>query len=855
MKKILEKLKAFMPVIKIIFFTSIIILIVVELFNLKRTISVKELNHVFQGIPVINIFLIFLIGSLAVLPTTGYDFIVNKILKTKHSVSYILQTSWCINTFNNLTGFGGIIDIGLRLAFYGKEGEEEKELQEVTRFLPYLISGLSFISLASLILINIFPVARTVHYYDIILLGATLYFPLIYWFSGRKTGNYFGNMPAKIRKQLGIVSLFEWSCAALAFIFIGYLMGIHLPIYKTLPLFSIACAVGIISLIPGGLGSFELVLFTGFAAEGLPRETVVAWLLLYRLAYYILPFFAGIYFFVRHLGHRINQRYQGVPKELLSSSLHNIMIHGVRIFGVSLVFSTVFFEKLSHLRWLYAFGPLQRQLVWQFPGLLIGVCFILLARAIANGVMRALPILLLGLLATLIYINIPSFSWQWSLSIILLIVGGILIRKHLYKTQFIYSWEARTKDSILIALVLFILFTLASLLFPYRAYEMDKHLEFSHYFLTWKHILLATSLVTIAYACLVKYLYGAKELLGETFEHERYKALLEEYGGSADSGLAFIKKKRLFWYQDCGCDSVAFQFSIINNKAIVMGEPAGNSERFKAAIIDFISAAEQLNYDLVFYSIGQDTTLFLHEYGFEFMKVGENALVNLENFHLKGNKKKPFRNALNRVQKEGFTFEIRSNPHSDDLLDNLEIISNKWLEKKQERRFSLGFFDRNYLQEAPIALVKDKNQDIVAFANIMPNHQKDTISVDLMRYDADKIPNGIMDYLFLSLFIHFKEQGVRYFDLGMAPLWGVGQVKESFFNERLAYLFYNFGTHFYSFEGLHQYKKKFTPIWEERYMSVAKTSWLPYSVLGLLLLDTKFSKKRNSGLLKSKHNC
>lgn len=180
MKKILEKLKAFMPVIKIIFFTSIIILIVVELFNLKRTISVKELNHVFQGIPVINIFLIFLIGSLAVLPTTGYDFIVNKILKTKHSVSYILQTSWCINTFNNLTGFGGIIDIGLRLAFYGKEGEEEKELQEVTRFLPYLISGLSFISLASLILINIFPVARTVHYYDIILLGATLYFPLIY---------------------------------------------------------------------------------------------------------------------------------------------------------------------------------------------------------------------------------------------------------------------------------------------------------------------------------------------------------------------------------------------------------------------------------------------------------------------------------------------------------------------------------------------------------------------------------------------------------------------------------------------------------------------------------------------------
>lgn len=836
-----------MPIIKVIFFTSIVVLIIVELMHLKQTISVKELGQVLQGISWLNIFLIFLVGTLAVFPTTGYDFIVNRLLKTNHSKSYILQTSWCINTFNNLTGFGGIIDIGLRLAFYGKKGEEEMELQEVTRFLPYLISGLSFISLVSLGLVSIFPVTRSVRFYDIILLASTLYFPLIYWFSGRKNNHYFGNMPAKIRLQLGLVSLFEWTCAALAFIIIGYLMGIDLPFYKTLPLFSIACAAGIVSLIPGGLGSFELVLFTGFAAEGLPKETVVAWLLLYRLAYYILPFFAGIYFFVRHLGHQINQRYQGAPRELLSSSLHSVMIHAVRWLGISLVFSTLFFEKISHLSWLDGFGPLQKQLIWQFPGLLIGVCFILLARAIANGVKRAYSLMFLGLAATLVYINTGSISWQWSLAIVLLGLGTVLIRTHLYKAQFIYSWEGRTKDIILISSMLFILFTLASLIFPYRAYEMNQHLGFSRYFLTWKHILLATSLVTLAYACLVRYLYGGKTLLGETFEHDRYQRLLSEYGGSADSGLAFIKNKRLFWYQEEGLDKAAFQFSTINNKAVVMGEPAGNPETFKNATRAFIEAADRLNYDLVFYSIGKDMTLFLHEYGFEFMKVGENALVDLDSFHLKGNKYKPFRNALNRVQKEGFTFEISPQPHSKVLLDELETISNKWLEKRQEKRFSLGFFDRDYFQEAPLALVKNKDQEIVAFANIMPNHQNGIVSIDLMRYDAKKIPNGVMDYLFLSLFIHFKEEGLAYFDLGMAPLWGVGQVKESFLHERLAYLLYNFGTHFYSFEGLHQYKKKFTPIWEERYVSVAKSSWLLYAILGIFLLDTKlFNKKRRS---------
>lgn len=78
MKTIIEKLKAFMPIIKVIFFTSIVVLIIVELMHLKQTISVKELGQVLQGISWLNIFLIFLVGTLAVFPTTGYDFIVKR---------------------------------------------------------------------------------------------------------------------------------------------------------------------------------------------------------------------------------------------------------------------------------------------------------------------------------------------------------------------------------------------------------------------------------------------------------------------------------------------------------------------------------------------------------------------------------------------------------------------------------------------------------------------------------------------------------------------------------------------------------------------------------------------------------
>ena len=311
MKAVLEKIKPLTSIIKTVFFVSIILLIIMEILHLRRTISVTQLKAALGGVSPLNIILIFLIGAIAVLPTTGYDFVLNRILKTDKSKGYILQTSWCINTFNNLSGFGGLIDIGLRLAFYGQKGEEERDLQQVTTFLPYLISGLSFVSLVSLGLTYFYGVDRSgIPYYDIVLVGASLYFPILYWLTGRKTKNYFANMPVKTRNRLGIVSFFEWSCAATAFIIIGRLMGIDMPISVTLPFFAIGCAVGIISLIPGALGSFDFIVLTGLSAHGLPKETVLAWLLLYRLAYYVIPFFLGIIFFIKHLGGR-SQRNAG----------------------------------------------------------------------------------------------------------------------------------------------------------------------------------------------------------------------------------------------------------------------------------------------------------------------------------------------------------------------------------------------------------------------------------------------------------------------------------------------------------------------------------------------------------------
>jgi phosphatidylglycerol lysyltransferase len=76
-----------------------------------------------------------------------------------------------------------------------------------------------------------------------------------------------------------------------------------------------------------------------------------------------------------------------------------------------------------------------------------------------------------------------------------------------------------------------------------------------------------------------------------------------------------------------------------------------------------------------------------------------------------------------------------------------------------------------------------------------------------------------MDFLFVKLMQYAQEHGYEYFDLGMAPLSGVGQSSWSRRDERLLRLVYELGTSWYNYKGLRHYKEKFRPQWRSLYLA------------------------------------
>jgi phosphatidylglycerol lysyltransferase len=193
--------------------------------------------------------------------------------------------------------------------------------------------------------------------------------------------------------------------------------------------------------------------------------------------------------------------------------------------------------------------------------------------------------------------------------------------------------------------------------------------------------------------------------------------------------------------------------------------------------------------------------------------------VPLADFSLAGAGRKKLRWAQRKTEELGSRFEIVPASEVAPLMPELEALSAAWLKEKntREKGFSLGFFEPSYLRRLPLALVRGEH-GIIAFANLWLGADHEEMSIDLMRHVAEA-PSVVMDYLFVELMLWGRANGYRWFNLGMAPLSGLEGRAIAPLWSRLGTLVYRHGEHFYNFQGLHQYKEKFDPVWEPRYLA------------------------------------
>jgi phosphatidylglycerol lysyltransferase len=314
-------------------------------------------------------------------------------------------------------------------------------------------------------------------------------------------------------------------------------------------------------------------------------------------------------------------------------------------------------------------------------------------------------------------------------------------------------------------------------------------------------------------------------------ERHLAEAIVARHGRSALDYFKYWPDKSYFFSPS---EQSVIAYRVAGSFAVALGDPTGPAEEIRETLAGFLRFCRENDWGVAFHQALPDFLPDYHALGWKHLKIGDDAIVDLQTFSLDGRSRKGMRHTLNLLDGEGTRASLAEPPIEAALLARAREVSDAWLTLpgRHERGFTLGSFDEGYLRQTPIFAVENAAGRLLAFANLIPSFGPGESTIDLMRHRPDA-PNGTMDYLFAKLFLLLRERGFRRFNLGMAPMSGFDDREEATAEERAVHLFFQQLNFLFSFRGLKAYKAKFATSWEPRYAIYRGTLDLPRLVIAL----------------------
>lgn len=627
------------------------------------------------------------------------------------------------------------------------------------------------------------------------------------------------------------VAVAQWITSAIDWVLAGTVLYVLLPdgvpFFAVLGAFLAAQLIALASHVPGGAGVFEGLMVL-LLKPYLSSADLVAPLILYRAIYYLLPLAIAL---VGLLVDEVHQRRAyakrtaaliGQLVEQLTPRILSTLTFGA---GVLLLFSGATPAEEGRLVWLNRFVPLGVVETSHFAGSLVGALLLVLSQGLSRRLDAAYH---LATVAVAVGIGASLLKGADIEEAVLLTLLLVLLRSArpafdrratILETRFSAPWIA----AVIAALA-------ASTWLGFFAF---KHVEYANE-LWWQFELSAEAprflratigaAIVVLLAAVAKLVSPAPHEIDPPSEDDLTDAArVIDAQPSTTPNLAYLRDKGLIF--DDGRKGFVM-YGVQGRTWAAMGDPVGPPELVPALIRAFLERCDDFGGTPVFYEVRKDNLHHYADFGLTFVKLGEEARVDLTRFSLEGGASSRHRQAFRRLEKEGASFRIIPALEAVPLMKELRTVSDEWLgDKPSEKGFSLGFFDESYLSRFRLAVI-ERNGHVVAFANIWSGANRDELSIDLMRYGANA-PKGVMESLFIHLMVWGKAEGYRWFSLGMAPMSGFERSPVAPFWTKVGSFLYEHGEGVYNFQGLRLFKDKFDPVWEPHYLAYPGGLGLP----------------------------
>ena len=293
-----------------------------------------------------------------------------------------------------------------------------------------------------------------------------------------------------------------------------------------------------------------------------------------------------------------------------------------------------------------------------------------------------------------------------------------------------------------------------------------------------------------------------------------------------------------------GQDRRAFVgYRIENGVLLLSGDPVGPADTFPALLRQLKGFCEVRGLKLGAVGASERLCALYEELGLRTIYLGDEAIVELDQFSLEGRAIRKVRQSVSRLSKAGFSAELHELPMLDEAtLTEIEHVLERGREGAPERGFSMAMdsIRGQQDQDTLVVLSRDREGAIRGVLHFVPCYGRFTVSLSFMRRDPST-PNGLTEFLVVKAVELLRERGLSEMSLNFAAFarWMHSPEKAS---ERLLARLITLANPFFQIESLYRFNAKFFPRWEPRYLVYEGALGLPRTGIAALWAEGQLYK-------------
>ncbi|MER7624201.1 phosphatidylglycerol lysyltransferase domain-containing protein [Streptomyces sp. NPDC126503] len=312
-------------------------------------------------------------------------------------------------------------------------------------------------------------------------------------------------------------------------------------------------------------------------------------------------------------------------------------------------------------------------------------------------------------------------------------------------------------------------------------------------------------------------------------DEERLRALLDRHGDRDSLGYFALRREKSVVWSPSGKAAVTYR--VLGGVSLASGDPIGDPEAWPGAIEPWLAEAREHGWIPAVMGASEEAGTVYARHGLDALELGDEAIVDTDEFTLDGRAMRTVRQAYNRVKRAGY--EVRIRRHEDIPAGEMAALLRKadeWRDGATERGFSMALGRLGDPGDGRCVMLEctDAAGELRALLSFVPWGPKG-LSLDLMRRDRDA-ENGLVEFMVIELLRRADEIGITQVSLNFAMFrsvfergskLGAGPVL------RLWRSLLGFFSRWWQIESLYRANAKYRPIWEPRFMLFEKSADLP----------------------------